>query len=447
MQHRTTSFIEHRMPVIMAGLGLLTAPFALAQPIPGAPSAPMEVGVVTMTKQSVPRTISLPGRAVAYQQVSIRPRVNGVIEEILYDPERPLAKGDALFKLDDASYVAAVAAAKAAVTSAEADVPVTQAAYDRAVRLEGSGYTTAQVEQARATLATSKATLESAKAALDYALTQLSWTTITSPIDGMAEAASVSVGDLVTNAQADALTTVTRLDPIEVTMLTSSARILAIRNEIESGTLIKKDSLDAKLKLEDGQIFESTGVLVAKGKTVSTSTGTASIRFRFDNPDRVVLPGMFLRGEIELGTVEAFLVPQRAASRNSAGLLTAFVVGEDDVAAEVEFSDIGTYQNNWVVNEGINEGDRVIVDGLKSMKAGTKVTPLSATINADGLVEKIGTTEDLVGSGPTVEWIPVTRRQRWSALEESCPQGSDARMGRDEARRSGGFLWATFRSS
>jgi membrane fusion protein (multidrug efflux system) len=377
------------MAATLIGVALLASNVVSAQERPDASGAPMDVGVVTMKLQTVPRMLNLPGRAVAYQQVNIRPRVDGVVEEILFNPEKALTAGDPLFKLDDASYVAAVAAASADVISAEAEVPVAQAAYDRAASLEGSGYTTAQVEQARATLAKSQATLEAAQAALDYARTQLSWTTITSPINGMAEVASVSVGDLVTNAQSDALTTVTRLDPIEVTMLSPSARILSIREEIDNGTLIKSERLNAKLILETGQVLESTGTLVARGNIVSTTTGTASIRFRFDNPDHKVLPGMFLRGEIELGTVQAFLVPQRAATRDANGLLSAFIVDEQGVTQQVQFSDVGSYQNNWVVYDGIQEGDQVLVDGLKTMRAGMRVNAIPASIDEEGLVQEI----------------------------------------------------------
>ncbi|MBV1960127.1 MAG: efflux RND transporter periplasmic adaptor subunit [Oleibacter sp.] len=348
----------------------------------------MSVGVIQLSKQPVPRIYSLPGRAIAYQEVSIRPRVDGVVTEILYDPTATLAVGDPLFKLDDASYVAAVAADEAAVISAQSDVPVAKAAYDRAVRLEGSGYTTAEVEQARATLATSRATLAAAKAALDFSKTQLSWTTITSPIVGQADVANVSVGDLVTNAQSDALTTVTRVDPIDVSMLETSAKILAVRNDIDSGILKTNERLNASLILETGQKFSSKGSLVSIGNSVSTSTGTTSIRFRFDNPEKKVRPGMFVRGEVELGTVQAFLVPQRATTRNNSGTLSAFIVGEDNTATEIEFTDVDTYNNHWVVSSGINEGARIIVDGLKTMRAGTKVTPVDVVIDESGLVQE-----------------------------------------------------------
>lgn len=355
-----------------------------AQDRPAPP--PMQVGVIEMARQEVPRIVTLPGRAVAYEQVSIRPRVGGVVEEILYTPGRMLAVGDPLFRLDDASYRAAVAADEAALATAEANLTVAQSAYDRALQLVGSTYTPAQIESLEGELAGAHAAVDSARAALDFARTELSWTTIASPIEGIAEVASVSVGDLVTAAQGEGLTKVTRLDPIDVTMMEASARLISVRAQIESGTLRMRDHLDATLVLETGDVYRGRGELVTPSATVSTSTGTFDVRFRFANPERRILPGMFLRGEIDLGTVEAFLVPQRAAERDSAGALTALVVGEDGTARSVALTESGTYRNSWVVTEGLAEGDRLILDGLKTLRPGQAVDPVAAEVNDAGLV-------------------------------------------------------------
>jgi membrane fusion protein (multidrug efflux system) len=177
----------------LAGSGAMTN----AQPVPSG-SMEIEVGVVEMTLQEVPHVVTSPGRAVAFQNVEIRPRVGGVIEEILYTPGQTLEVGDPLFRIDDASNVAAVATARANLATAKANLPVMQAAYERAEQLSGGGFTEAEVEAAQAALAEAKATLESTKAALDYAQIELSWTTLKSLIAGRADVAAVSVGDLVT---------------------------------------------------------------------------------------------------------------------------------------------------------------------------------------------------------------------------------------------------------
>jgi len=348
-----------------------------------------QVGVVTMHKGPIPRMFVLPGRAVAYEQVDIRPRVEGVISEILYTPGKKLDVGAPLFKLDDASYVAAVASAEADMASAKAKLPIAQSAYDRARKLEGAGYTQAQVESARSDLAEAEATLKANEAALTYARIQYSWTTVTSPIQGYAEVPNVSVGDLVTSGQSDALTTVTRLDPIDVDMIDPSTRLLSLRNQIKQGILQPSAGLNAVLKLEDGETYEGIGRMVAPSKTVSSTTGTISIRFRFDNPEQKILPGMFLRGTIEFGTIQGYLVPQRAATMDTSGKLTAYRVSADGKAEQVSMRSEGVYDNSWIVTDGIDEGDRIIVDNLKFMRSGTPVSPVEATIDDSGLVHDL----------------------------------------------------------
>ncbi|RAP42544.1 efflux transporter periplasmic adaptor subunit [Rhodovulum viride] len=370
---------------VLAALVWLT-PAALAQEPATGGAPPMQVGVIEMQRQEVPRTVTLPGRAVAFEDVEIRPRVDGVVEEVVYKPGRPLKVGDPLYRIDDAAYRAAVAGDEADLAKAEANLPVVQSAYERALKLEGNNYSAAQVDAARAELEEARATLDAAQAALDYSRTQLSWTTIRSPIEGVPDVSAVSVGDLVTAAQGDALTTVTRLDPIYVDMIETSARVLSVRGQIEAGTLKLNDRLRARLVLENGRTYEGEGQLVTPGTSVATSTGTMSVRFRFDNPRRLILPGMFVRGEVSVGTVEAFLVPQRAAERDGSGTLTAFVAGADGTAHKTALTEIGSHQNSWIVEDGIEPGDRLIVDGLKSLTDGQKVQAVPATLDENGLV-------------------------------------------------------------
>ncbi len=369
----------------MAGAIIALTGIASMANAQGAPTGPIEVGVVEATLHEVPRVVTLPGRAVAFQAVELRPRVGGVIEEILYTPGQLLDVGDPLFRIDDASYIAAEATARADVAKAEANLPVAQAAYGRAEQLAGRGYTEAEVEAARASLAEAKATLDATEATLEYAQTELSWTTLKSPISGRADVATVSVGDLVTAGQADELTTIVRSDPIYVDMMEASARMLSVRKGIDEGTLKQNDILQATLRLENGDVYRGMGEMVTPGNFVSTTTGTVTIRFKFDNPHYVVIPGMFLRGEIVLGTMQAYLVPQRAATRGNSGQLTAFIVGEDGTAQQITLDDDGSYQNSWIVREGLNDGDQLIVDGLSSVRDGQAVTPVAAIIDEDGI--------------------------------------------------------------
>ncbi|TKA96757.1 efflux RND transporter periplasmic adaptor subunit [Cereibacter changlensis] len=364
-------------------LGLASA--SLAQEAP----PPAEVGVIAMTEQPVSRRSTVPGRAVASQQAEIRPRVGGVVTEILYAPGQPVTVGTPMFRLDAASYEAAVSSAEAGVARADAALTQAQTSLRRSEQLEGSGVTSADVDSARATAAEAEADLQSARAALRVAQIELSWTEITSPINGFPDVAKVSVGDLVTAGQADTLTTVTRLDPIYVDMIEPSARLLSIRDEIDSGALRMNETLKVSLTLENGRSFNGTGSLVSPGVQVSTTTGTVAVRFQFDNPNRIILPGMFVRGDVELGTVQAFLVPQRAATRERDGSLTVWVAGEGNLAEQRRIETSGSFENAWVVTEGLAEGDQVIVDGLSSLRAGAEVVPVPVTLDAQGVVQDV----------------------------------------------------------
>lgn len=350
-----------------------------------------------MVRQPVPLTVTLPGRAVAYQKVEVRPRVSGAIEAILYKPGATLQVGDPLFRIDDAAYRADVAKARADRAKAEANLPVARAAYERTQKLAGRGYTEAQVESARAAQAEAEATLTATQAALEYAEMELSRTTIKSPIQGIAGIPAVSVGDLVSSAQSDALTTITRLDPIYVDLQEISSRILSVRERIDNGTLSIGDRLQASLILPNGADYRGKGELVTLDTSESTTTGTRTVRFRFENTGQLIIPGMFLRGEFVVGTIDAFLVPQRATQRDASGLLTAFVVGADGLSKQVTLTGSGSYRNSWIVSGGLEAGDRVIVDGLKTMTAGIVVTPIAVEIDADGLVKTVAQSTNAKG--------------------------------------------------
>ncbi len=365
---------------------IIAASPALAQFRRGAaPAGPAEVGVVTLREAQVPYQVTLPGRAVAYEQVAIRPRVEGVIDAIPYKPGHRVAKGAVLFRIDGGDYQAQADAARAAVAQAQANLSNSQATLNRYKALENKGVTAQQVSSAEVTVAQARASLLSAKAALDTAQLNLQRTEVTSPITGVAGVSSVSVGALVTANQTTALTTVTRLDPIYVDVEESIRRINEVRNEIEAGKLSTGEKLQVTLAFDSGPDFSGKGTLVALGSEVSTSTGTTTFRFRFDNPERRILPGMFLRVKVTLGSVKAILVPQGPTTRAPDGALNAFVAA-GGIARKVTLTTSGTYGNSWIVTGGVKAGDLLIVDGLTRLRDGAKVKTVPVSISADGVV-------------------------------------------------------------
>lgn len=368
----------------------LVLPFAsesLAQTRRG-PDGPTPVGVVTTAEEDVPRTVTLPGRAIAYQQTAIRPQVGGEILEIVYDPGRPVRAGDVLFRIDPETLAAALAAAEASVAGAEASLTQAQNTVTRYRRLEGSGVSAVDRANAEVALKQAEADLAAARAARDAAQLSLDRTAILSPLDGMADVPQVSVGDLVTANQSEALTTITQLDPIYVDVSESSARLMRSRAGGSAGQLIRTGAVQTRLTLETGEEYQGEGRLVSPGIAVSPTTGTVPIRLRFDNPDLRILPGQFLRVQMTLGSTRAVLVPQRATSRASDGTLTAFVV-RDGRAQQVVLSEQGSYRNNWIVTQGISPGEQLILDGLDDLRAGTEVAPVPVQIDAQGVVREI----------------------------------------------------------
>lgn len=345
---------------------------------------PSEVGVVTLETGEVPFTVTVPGRAVAFEEVDIRPRVGGTITEVVYAPGAKVAAGDVLFRIESGTYAAEVAAAEADLARTEASLQAAQSTVTRYEGLEGAGVTTENVETARVSLAQAKADQRAAEAALEVARLDLARTEIVSPIEGIASVPSVSVGALVTANQTDALTTVTRIDPIYVDVEESSRRIADIRARIDAGSLRQGETLDIRLQLETGETYESKGSMVSPGTSVSTSTGTLAFRMQFDNPDRQVLPGQFLRVDVVLGTTPAILVPQGATSRASTGELTAYVA-VDGVAVQRTLTERGSHENAWIVTDGVEAGEMLVVDGLSRLRNGAEVTPVPVTISDDGV--------------------------------------------------------------
>ncbi|ANT59475.1 efflux transporter periplasmic adaptor subunit [Salipiger sp. CCB-MM3] len=393
--------MAHRRTAARTARALATA-FALILPNAAlhAQQAAREVGVITLETAEVPYSVTLPGRSTAFEEVAIRPRVDGVISEILYEPGSDVKKGDVLFRIDGDTYQADVAAAEADVAGAEAAQRSAEATLSRYQKLVGTGVTAADVDTAEVDVMQAKATLSAAQAALELAQLDLDRTEIASPIDGIAVLPEVSVGDLVTANQSDELTTVTRIDPIYVDVQESITRIQQTRARLDQGSLNRGERIEAELELENGAMFEGQGTFVSPPVSVSTTTGTSVVRLRFDNPRRGILPGQFLRVKLTFGTTPAVLVPQNATSRASDGTLTAFVY-QDGTAVKRTLTYDGSYNNAWMVSEGVEAGEQLIVDGLRNLQDGASVTPVEVAISETGVVTRSDGEAESFGGAPS----------------------------------------------
>lgn len=365
-----------------------------------------EVGVIVVAPQSVTITTELPGRTTAYLTAEVRPQVNGIIKQRIFKEGSELAADTVLYQIDPATYRATYDSATAALQKAEAAVPSAQAKVERYQMLSRDKAVSQQdFDDANATLAQAKATVAAAKADLETARINLAYTEIKAPIGGRIGKSSISVGALVTANQADPLATIRQIDPIYVDLTQSSMSHLKFRRDLAEGRLSTRGTfVPVRLVLEDGSQYGHSGRLEFAEVKVDESTGTFTMRAEFPNPDRLLLPGMYVRAVLEEGiTSSSFLVPQRAVGRNTKGDATALVVGKDDTVEERVLTVRRQIGANWLVDGGIGAGDRIIVEGSMKTQAGGKVKPVVVTVDdATGQVRRVALEGD-VGGAPAAK--------------------------------------------
>ena len=346
---------------------------AQAQPAPPPPS----VTVVTLQRQEVPITSVLPGRTTSYRVAEVRPQVGGVIRERLFTEGEEVQAGQPLFQIDPATYEAAVKRAEAALARAEA---AERSANSTAVRyrtlVRAQAVSEQNLENAESTLRQAQADVLSARAALDTARIDLGYTRVASPISGRTGRSTVTAGALVTASQATALVTVTQLNPIYVDVTQPSSALLQQRRDVASGALRrdKADRATAKLILEDGSEYQHSGEIQFSEVIVDQGTGSVTLRAVFPNPDQLLLPGMFVRARVEEGVTDrALLVPQQAVSRTPRGEPMAYVVNADGTVEQRILQAGRAIGTDWLVTNGLQSGDRVVVEGVQRIRPGAQV--------------------------------------------------------------------------
>ena len=348
----------------------------------GSPPKP-EVSVVTLHPQSIAITAELPGRTTASLTAEVRPQVNGIIKTRMFKEGGEVAAGDSLYQIDPASYQASYDSAVAAKQKADAAVPNAEAKVERyATLIKQNAVSKQDFDDAVATLAQAKADVASNKAAVDTARINLAYTNITAPIGGRIDKSSLTPGALVTASQTTALTTIRTIDPINVDVTESSTNLLNWRKAVSEGRIkLSGADVTVKLKLENGTLYNHDGKLEFAESNVSETTGTFALRAVFPNPDRLLLPGAYVRAIVEQGVAQnSFAVPQRGVTRNSKGEATGMFVTADGKVEQRVLTVGQNVGNNWLAT-GIKDGDRIIVEGTQLVKPGDAVTTVEVTIN------------------------------------------------------------------
>lgn len=347
-----------------------------AAPEPGPP----EVEVATLSESDITLTAELPGRTIALRTAEIRPQVNGIIIERLFREGAEIEAGEQLYQIDDAPYKAALSTAEAQVAQAKANLAAAKAREQRYKDLLGNGAVSQQdYDDALANFLQAQAAQQSAEAAVETARINLQYTKVLAPISGRIGKSAVTEGALVSAGQAQALAVIQQFDPIYVDVSQSVGEMLDIRRQIIQGSLINEDNAQVRLTFDDGTAYEHVGSMAFSEVSVNESTGTVVMRAVFPNPQQLLLPGMFVRTEIVEGQrAQSLLIPQRAVTYSRQGEATTMVV---DDAGEVELRTIKTGRavgDSWLVLDGIEAGEQVIVAGLQKVQPGATVTTVPA---------------------------------------------------------------------
>ncbi|MHC2255979.1 membrane fusion protein (multidrug efflux system) [Bradyrhizobium embrapense] len=338
-----------------------------------------DVSVVTVKQQARAMVRELPGRIAPTRVSEVRPRVSGIVVNRMFHQGSEVKVGDPLYQIDPRPFEVEVQSTEAALARAKAVLEQTSLQARRIATLTTQHATSeAENEKAIANLKQAEADVQGREADVARAKLNLDYATIRAPIDGTIGAALVSEGALVVQNDATSLATIQQLDPIYADFQQSVTEMNQLRRAFENGDLdrIESDAMKVRLVLDDGSIYPLPGKLLFSDAKVDAHTGQVTLRGEFPNPKRVLLPGMYVRVQIEQGIdTDAIAVPQQAIQRNGGGGSEVFVVKDDNHVA-VQPVRTGLLQGgSWFVTEGLKAGDKVVVEGFQKFAAGDKVRP------------------------------------------------------------------------
>lgn len=365
-----------RIPVSAVALATVLALTACSRQQPTFAMPQAEVAAITVKPESLAIDSELPGRTSAYQSSDVRPQVGGILRKRLFREGADVKAGQVLYEIDPATYQAAYDTASGDLAKAEASVISARPKAERyrslvaldAVSKQSGDEALAALREAQASVIAAKASLQSAKINLNY-------TRITAPISGRIGTSTSTPGALVTADQSTALATINQLDPILVDVTQSSAQLLQLRQQLDAGALkAVAGKAQVRIVLEDGSTYAHAGTLEFVGASVDKTTGNVQLRAIVPNPEKLLLPGMYVKAILSMATNEqALLIPQQSVSRNAKGEAVALVVGED-AKVQQRVLELGqAVGSRWSVRSGLKAGDKVVVEGGQKVKAGDSV--------------------------------------------------------------------------
>lgn len=339
---------------------------------------PSGVSFVTLKARDLPVISELPGRIAPVRIAEVRARVTGVVQQRVFEQGSLVKAGDVLYRIDPALFKVRVASAKASLQRAQATALNASQQFERQkVLQQRKASSDVEFESASATLAQANADVALAQAALDEAEINLGYTEVKAPISGVIGGALVTEGALVNADSGNALAAIQQIDPVYADFTQPAGDLLAIRRDIASGKLAAPpENQKVQLIFDDGSVHDQDGKLLFSSTTVDATTGQLVLRAEFPNPNRELLPGLYVRVHIEQAMRKNTLsIPQRAVMRDATGAASVYVVGAEN-KAEARPVKLGTaIAGEWIVDSGLAEGDKVIVEGGQKIGPGMVVAP------------------------------------------------------------------------
>lgn len=354
---------------------------AAAQQAGGA-MPPPEVGVIRVATGEVGLVTELPGRLEASRVAQVRARAAGIVLKRVFREGSDVRAGQVLYQIDAASYQAAQASAQAALAKAQANQVKAQALEQRYRPLvEANAISKQEYADAVAAEKQAEADVAGARAALRTANINLSYATVTAPISGRIGRSQVTEGALVGQGEATPLAIIQQIDPMYVNFTQSATEVMNLRRALQAGRLKRAGTQGAEVRivLEDGTLFPRPGRLLFADLTVDANTGQVTLRAEVPNPQGLLLPGMYVRVQIEQAKASnAMLLPQQAVTRSPQGD-TVMVVDAKGMVSPRTIKIDGSQNNQWVVVGGLQPGEQVIVDGFQKLRPGAPVKPVPWT--------------------------------------------------------------------
>ena len=340
----------------------------------------IEVGVITLQEEPVALQQELSGRVKAKLVSEVRPQISGIITKQLFTEGSFVKEGEILYQIDSATYQASFFQAKASLESAKVDAKnakIKSQRYEELLKFDGTSKQ--EADDAKAVYLQAEALVEEKKANLESAKIDLERTNIKAPISGYISISNVTKGALVSTNQTEALATIRDTSSVYVDLNQSNTQLLALRKLLTQEN-IQKGNAEVTLTLSDGSIYEHKGELQLQEIAVDESTGSVTLRAKFPNPKGILLSGMFVKAIIQ-GAIDtkAFLIPQQAVLRDSKANPIITLLQDDNSIKKQIITIERAIGNKWLVTNGINHNDKIIIEGLNKINEKTKVNPIDVS--------------------------------------------------------------------